>query len=347
MSRVHDMGGRFGDGPVVPDAPGAEVFEEVWHARALAVTLACGALGQWNIDISRHARERLSPRDYSRFSYYEKWISALADLLVETGVLTREDLTGESGSSPDDLASKALKADQVAGVLAKGGPASRDSDIAALFAPGDQVATRAIAENTLVDGGHRPPPLGPKAVVAGLHLPRQLREHRLARFGIGGQCGLGFGLDGGQSPGELGMLRRGVLQRRGGGRQGCLPRVLDLEHLEQLGLELVDQCGGLVELALRALGVALPRLEETQGVPLVASPLVEPALQGALRGLVLRQRRRGRGLAGLGIGDRPGGLGDGIAGLVAPSARGVASSIELVDDREALQVFVHALYSCR
>ena len=172
MSRVHDMGGRFGDGPVVPDAPGAEVFEEVWHARALAVTLACGALGQWNIDISRHARERLSPRDYSRFSYYEKWISALADLLVETGVLTREDLTGESGSSPDDLASKALKADQVAGVLAKGGPASRDSDIAALFAPGDQVATRAIAENTLVDGGHTRLPLyaaGARGEVLRLH----------------------------------------------------------------------------------------------------------------------------------------------------------------------------------
>ncbi|EBA15523.1 nitrile hydratase beta subunit [Roseobacter sp. SK209-2-6] len=154
MSRLHDMGGRFGDGPVVPEAADAAVFEQDWHARALAVTLACGALGKWNIDISRHARERLSPKDYSRFSYYEKWISALADLLVETGVLTSEDLTGESGSSPHDLASKALKADQVAGVLAKGGPADRPSDVPVLFAPGTKVMTRAIAENTAVDGGH-------------------------------------------------------------------------------------------------------------------------------------------------------------------------------------------------
>ena len=73
MTRVHDMGGRFGDGPINPEAEDAPVFAEDWHARALAVTLASGFLGQWNIDISRHARERLSPKDYSRFSYFEKW----------------------------------------------------------------------------------------------------------------------------------------------------------------------------------------------------------------------------------------------------------------------------------
>ena len=91
MTRVHDMGGRFGDGPVIPD-PEGEVFHDDWHGRALALTLAAGALGQWNLDISRHARERLGP-DYNRFSYYEKWIAATADLLVENGVLDASELT--------------------------------------------------------------------------------------------------------------------------------------------------------------------------------------------------------------------------------------------------------------
>lgn len=154
MSRVHDMGGRFGDGPVVPDAPDAPIFATDWHARALAVTLACGALGKWNIDVSRHARERLSPKDYTRFSYYEKWISALADLLVDTGVLTRDDLKGQGGDALHALASKALKAEAVAAVLAKGGPANRDSAIAARFAPGDRVTTRHPGGSVLVDGGH-------------------------------------------------------------------------------------------------------------------------------------------------------------------------------------------------
>lgn len=152
MTRVHDMGGRYGDGPVVPE-PEAPVFEKDWHARALAVTLAASALGQWNIDISRHARERLSPKDYTRFSYYEKWMAALADLLVETGVVTEAELKGDVvQESP--LAERKLTAERVAATLAAGGPADRPSDIAPLFAPGDAVVTRKIAANRLVDGGH-------------------------------------------------------------------------------------------------------------------------------------------------------------------------------------------------
>ncbi len=152
MTRVHDMGGRFGDGPVQPQAD-APVFEQDWHGRALAVTLAAGALGQWNIDVSRHARERLSPKDYARFSYYEKWMSALADLLVETGVLTQEELRG-ADPAQTALAARKLTACKVHETLAAGGPADRPSSIAPLFQRGDRVRTRRIATNRLVDGGH-------------------------------------------------------------------------------------------------------------------------------------------------------------------------------------------------
>ena len=151
MTRVYDMGGRFGDGPVDPSPE--PVFKEDWHARALAVTLAAGALGQWNLDISRHSRERLSPADYARFSYYEKWISALADLLVERGVVTRDELAAGQGDGISPLADRALRPDQVAGVLARGGPADRAVDAAPRFAPGDAVRTRP-ARNLWVPGGH-------------------------------------------------------------------------------------------------------------------------------------------------------------------------------------------------
>lgn len=153
MTRVHDMGGRFGDGAVTPE-PETPVFQEDWHARALAVTLAAGALGQWNLDTSRHARERLSPKDYARFSYYEKWISALADLLVEKGVLSEADLQGQGDDASHPLAHLRLKAENVAAALAKGGPADRPSNVAPLFQAGDRVRTRRPAANALVDGGH-------------------------------------------------------------------------------------------------------------------------------------------------------------------------------------------------
>ena len=152
MTRVHDMGGRFGDGPVVPE-PERPAFHADWHERALAVTLAAGALGKWNIDTSRHARECLAPVDYTRFGYYEKWIAALADLLVATDLVTRAELSGgePASTSAEQLR---LEADKVGAVLAKGGPAARDGGPAPVFGAGDVVVTRAMPENVLVDGGH-------------------------------------------------------------------------------------------------------------------------------------------------------------------------------------------------
>lgn len=153
MTRVHDMGGRFGDGPVLPEGEAEPVFHAQWHARALAVTLAAGALGQWNIDMSRRARECLAPRDYAAFSYYEKWLAGLADLLVETGVLSRADLAGQEDGAPHPLAARALRAENVAATLSRGGPTGRDG-AAPAFAPGDRVRTLRPAANRRIDGGH-------------------------------------------------------------------------------------------------------------------------------------------------------------------------------------------------
>lgn len=154
MTRVHDMGGRFGDGPINPEPEDAPVFAEDWHARALAVTLASGFLGQWNIDTSRHARERLSPKDYTRFSYYEKWISGLADLLVEKGVLTLDDLREARSADDHPLSERMLKAESVAAALAKGGPSERTDNVPPKFAHGQAVITPRAVANRLVDGGH-------------------------------------------------------------------------------------------------------------------------------------------------------------------------------------------------
>lgn len=153
MTRVHDMGGRFGDGPVVPEEEGV-VFHADWHPRALAITVAMGPLGQWNLDMSRHAREGLSPKDYTRFSYYEKWLAGLANLLVEKEVVSAGELSGDAAPTPSPLAERAMQAERVAGILAAGGPADRPSDVEVAFAPGDAVVTRACAENTAVAGGH-------------------------------------------------------------------------------------------------------------------------------------------------------------------------------------------------
>ncbi len=186
MTRVHDMGGRFGDGEIRPEAEDAPVFAEDWHGRALAVTLAAGFLGQWNIDISRHARERLSPKDYTRFSYYEKWLSGLADLLVEQGVLSLDDLRGAGDDAPHPLTDKTLKAEAVAAALAKGGPADRPSNVAARFTIGQQVVTARPAANRLVDGGHTRLPVyaaGARGRILRLHGTHVLPDSNAHRLG--------------------------------------------------------------------------------------------------------------------------------------------------------------------
>ncbi len=158
MSRVHDMGGRFGDGAVTPEPEDAPIHAPEWHKRALAITIACGALGAWPIDAARRARESVAPKDYARFTYYEKWIAGLADLLAERGLVTRDELRAatphaKSVSAPK-LTDSALCADRVAPVLARGGPSARQSDVPSLFGPGDAVRTLRPAANRTVPGGH-------------------------------------------------------------------------------------------------------------------------------------------------------------------------------------------------
>ncbi len=84
MSGPHDLGGRPGFGAVAPEAEDVEpVFHHEWERRAFALTLAAGMLGLWNIDESRHARERQRPADYLAHSYYENWLAGLVRLLEE------------------------------------------------------------------------------------------------------------------------------------------------------------------------------------------------------------------------------------------------------------------------
>ena len=153
MTRAHDMGGRFGDGPVSPELENV-VFDSCWHARALAITLACGSLGLWNIDASRHARECLPPKDYFRFSYYERWLAGLTDMLVENGALTAKELMMGEAIDPSDLTNRKLVANSVNDFLTKGSPTDRLVSKKSIYKCGDLVKTRAFPENMDVTGGH-------------------------------------------------------------------------------------------------------------------------------------------------------------------------------------------------
>jgi nitrile hydratase subunit beta len=88
MSRVHDMGGQTGFGPVPVDDDG-QFFHADWEARVYAIIRALQRHGVINpaFDELRDAIERIPPAEYLAMSYYERWLRAAGMLLAEKGLL--------------------------------------------------------------------------------------------------------------------------------------------------------------------------------------------------------------------------------------------------------------------
>ena len=109
MSRVHDMGGRFGDGPVVPEAEEVK-FHADWHPRALAVTLACGTLGLWNLDLRKPAENMMVSGGHTRLPAYLAGATGVIVRHHGTHVLPDSNAHG-FGEAPEPLYAVAFKAE--------------------------------------------------------------------------------------------------------------------------------------------------------------------------------------------------------------------------------------------
>jgi nitrile hydratase len=132
------MGGQQGFGPVLIEEA-EPLFHADWESRAMAMTVAMGASGQWNIDLSRSARESLPPDIYLSSSYYEIWVRALEKLMLERQMVTAAELeTGQMITPPVNV-SKVLTRDSVDAALKAGSPTERPIDQPALFKVGQKV----------------------------------------------------------------------------------------------------------------------------------------------------------------------------------------------------------------
>ena len=134
-----DLGGQPGHGPVVPEDEGV-LFHASWEPAALAIVLAMGATGSWNIDMSRAARETLP--GYLQLSYYRIWLAALEKLMQERGLVTAQELDAGQPLEPARPVARVLRAADVAATLARGSPTLRATGEAPRFAVGQRVRTR-------------------------------------------------------------------------------------------------------------------------------------------------------------------------------------------------------------
>ena len=131
-----DLGGQRGHGRVRPE-PEGDLFHAPWEPRVLGLTLAAGAMGVWNLDMGRSARETLP--DYARLSYYEIWFAALSKLLIQHELVTPQEAASGESRQPARPTPRKLMACDVAATVARGSPTRRPVDRPARFAVGDLV----------------------------------------------------------------------------------------------------------------------------------------------------------------------------------------------------------------
>lgn len=85
--RWHDMGGRDA-GPV----PQNEHDFALWEKRVDALMMLCSGKGFFTVDGLRRALEDMGEDAFETMTYYERWMAAVNQNLIEQGVYTLEEL---------------------------------------------------------------------------------------------------------------------------------------------------------------------------------------------------------------------------------------------------------------
>jgi hypothetical protein len=89
MRHVHDRGGWPDAGPVERAEHDYSMWEKRTDAMLRILTRDRHII---RVDELRRAIESIPPREYETMSYYERWITAIETLIIEKGLLTREDI---------------------------------------------------------------------------------------------------------------------------------------------------------------------------------------------------------------------------------------------------------------
>ena len=88
MPRTHDLGGQPDAGPI--DRSEHQLAD--WEVLSDGLSQALGAKGIRTTDELRRAREDMPSELYLMLSYYEKWGYSIETLLIEKGILTRDEI---------------------------------------------------------------------------------------------------------------------------------------------------------------------------------------------------------------------------------------------------------------
>ena len=91
MHGIHDLGGMHGLGPINPEE-NEPVFHADWEKRAFSLFAGTFVFGGYTVDEFRHAIEKMDPAHYLEATYYEHWLAAFEELLINHGHITLKEL---------------------------------------------------------------------------------------------------------------------------------------------------------------------------------------------------------------------------------------------------------------
>ena len=76
--------------------PREEVHQLFWEKHMIAMFNVLWDKGVFNLDEFRRAVEQTPPEEYKKSSFYGRRLDGMTDLLVEKGIIDRQDLAGRT-----------------------------------------------------------------------------------------------------------------------------------------------------------------------------------------------------------------------------------------------------------
>src|SRR5215813_11644935 len=143
MNGVHDMGGMHGHGPINPEKD-EPLWHAPWEARMLGIRRSGTFPPGFNIDRWRHVRELIPPHLYLSRSYYDHWYMSYVVALLQSGMVTREEIKSGRAAPGGTKRNDAQRAEQVWPSQKSQDIFTRPVDTAPVFAIGQRVRARNI-----------------------------------------------------------------------------------------------------------------------------------------------------------------------------------------------------------
>jgi len=151
MDSIHDVGGRHGLGPIVPEA-NEPPFHAPWEGRMHGIAVTCQVSGVNATPEQRATIEKMPYWLYLVTSYYEKWLYAYERILAAKGIVTTEEIDRRVAKQaatpmpahPKEPANPSDYAKKVRKIIFEGTPHDRPIERAPRFKVGDRVRAKTI-----------------------------------------------------------------------------------------------------------------------------------------------------------------------------------------------------------